>query len=494
MLLSNAETDDRENNVTQTAGSITAVGSYLPLLRLDRAVAAKALKHFGLGGRQAGHRAVAGWDEDALTLAAEASRTLVATPPARVVFASTSAPFIERAHAGVMIDALALPRATRTSDVAGSRRCAVSALLDALLAGQDTLVAAGERRPARPGNAAHFSFGDGGAAVRTGTDGPAQLVGWASVSHDLLDSYASHEHDTPYASEERFVRDVASARIISPTIMAACTMAGIEPHAITQAAVHEPLSGMWKDVARQTGATAPNHATTLSAAAGDLGAAHALFALALAFDAAQPGDHVLLAGFGSGCDALVFRVDAPVAGAAEARAMLSTGQVFSDTIRFLSLTGAIDLDFGVRSETEQKAQATVIERHGRDTIGFIGGRDAAGNVQFPKSLVPVRPDAEGHEPMADVRLADLTATLKSVTADRLNFTPDPPFWFGLVQFDNGARVPMELTDSNPEGFAVGDPLIMRLRIKSRDKRRGMRTWFWKAAPAARPALATDGEG
>ena len=39
---------------------IAAVGAYAPLLRLDRASAARALKFSGLGGRGAGFRAVAG--------------------------------------------------------------------------------------------------------------------------------------------------------------------------------------------------------------------------------------------------------------------------------------------------------------------------------------------------------------------------------------------------------------------------------------------------
>src|SRR3546814_2858011 len=71
--------------------------------------------------------------------------------PGRVGFASTSAPFTDRAHAGLIVDALGLPRATRTIDVSGTRRCAISLLLDTLLAGDDALVAAGERRPAKAG-------------------------------------------------------------------------------------------------------------------------------------------------------------------------------------------------------------------------------------------------------------------------------------------------------------------------------------------------------
>ena len=475
--------------MTGTNRGISRVGGYLPLLRLDRAAAAKALRFSGLGGRGAGHRAVAGWDEDALTLAVEAARaSLGSAIPERLIFASTSAPFTERSHAAVMVDALALLPATRSGDVAGSRRCGVSALLDALLGNGDALIAAGERRPAKAGSPFHFAFGDGGAAMLVSSDAPARLIGHASLSHDLVDLYASREHPTPYGYEERFVKETAAREVIAPAIKAALASAGIEASAISQCAIAEPLAGMTRDIAKLTGVTAPNHAVDLAAAAGDLGAAHALYALALAFDAARPGDKVLLAGFGSGCDALVFDVSGPVPGAAEARAALSQGLAFADYIRFCSLSGALDLDWGVRSEFEQKAQATVLERHGRDTIGFIGERDGAGNVQFPKSRIPVRPDADGPEMLEDARLADLTGTLVSVTADRLNFTADPPFWFGLVQFENGARVMMELTDADAKGFTVGDKLSMRLRIKSHDKRRGFRTWFWKAAPLARPAM------
>jgi hydroxymethylglutaryl-CoA synthase len=453
---------------------------------MDRAAAGKALKFSGLGGRSGGRRAVAGWDEDALTLAVEAARGMPV--PEAVVFASTSAPFLERSHATLLVDALALDPAVRTSDVSGSRRCAVSALRDALLGSGDVLIAAGEKRPAVAGSSQHLSDGDGGAAALISDRGAAQLLGHASLSHDLVDIYASREHPESYSYEERFVRETAVGGVIAPTIKAACAAAGIAPSEITRAAVHEPLSGCWRDISRLTGVTAPNLAADLAQSVGDLGAAHALFALALACADAGEGDLVLLAGFGSGCDALVFRLTGPMPGARETAALLRRGVVLDDYMRFLSLTGAVQLDWGVRSEFEQKAQATVLERYGRDMIGFIAGRDTEGNVQFPKSRIPVRPDAKGPERLEDIRLADGTAKVVSVTADRLNFTPDPPFWFGLVQFDNGARVMMEFTDADGRGFSVGDAVRPRLRIKSRDSRRGFRTYFWKAAPAERPAI------
>lgn len=470
-----------------SAKAIASVGAYAPLMRLDRDAAGKALKFSGLGGRGAGRRAVAGWDEDPITLAVEAAR-FAEGRPGSAVFASTSAPFFERLQAALVVDALALPAETRARDVSGSRRCAVSALLDALLGSGSTLVAAGERRPGRAGSPLHLAQGDGGAAALVAEDGAARLLGWASLSHDLVDVYASREHPEPYAYEERFVRETSVREIFAPTILRALEKAGLAAADIQHAAVHEPVSNLWRDIGKATGIVVPNHASEVAAALGDLGAAHALFALALAAARAKPGERILLAGFGSGCDALVLEMTAQMPGAASAEEALSRGLAFGDYLRFLSLNGALELDWGVRSEFEQKAQATVIERYGRDMIGFVGGRDAGGNVQFPKSRIPVRPDAVGPEPMENVRLADDLARIVSVTADRLNFTPDPPFWFGLAQFDNGARVMMELTDADARGFAVGDKVRMRLRIKSRDRQRGFRTYFWKGAPAERPML------
>jgi hydroxymethylglutaryl-CoA synthase len=472
---------------------ISGVGTALPLLRMERAAAVKALKFSGLGGRGAGFRAFSSWDEDAVTLAVEAARAL-GTGVGAVTFASTSAPFTERSHATLLSEALSLPATVRTNDVASSRRSAISALIQALLGTETGLVVAGEARTVPAGNPLHLAYGDGGAAVRVGDEGAARLIGHASLSQDFIDLYSSREHPSPYAYEERFVRETAVAQIIVPTIKRACASAGIEPARISYAAVHEPVSGCWRDIAKAAGLTAPNVAADVSLAAGDLGAAHVLFAFALACHKAKPGDLILLAGFGSGCDALIVEMTATMPGAQAADEMLATGIATSDTLRFLSLSGALNLDWGVRSEFEQKAQATAIERHGRDMIGFIGGRDSRGNVQFPKSRIPVHPDGDGPEALEDVRLADLPAKLISVTADRLNFSPDPPFWFGLVQFENGARLMMEFTDALAEGFKVGDKVRMQLRIKSHDKRRGFRTYFWKAAPFKRPSMNNNAEG
>jgi hydroxymethylglutaryl-CoA synthase len=474
---------------------ICSLGVYLPLLRLERAAAATALRWSGLGGGRTGRRSVAAWDEDAVTLAVEAARDAVSGQDGNVdevIFASTSAPFQERQHAGLVVDGLHLSPRCRTADTSGSRRSAVSALLSACRSNSSSrvLIAAGEKRPTKPGSAAQVAWGDGGAAALVGDKGFLRLRGSASLSHDLVDVYSSREHPTPYPAEERFVRDTAISAVLLPTIRDALTAAGVAAADIAHAIVPEPVPATYKPLAAKLGLKATNTAERVQASAGDLGSAHALFSLALAVETASKGDLLLLVGFGSGCDALVFEmIDAPPPTRSASEA-LRHGVALTDYIRFLSLQGNIDLDWGPRSELEQKTAAPVLERYGRDMLGFIGGRDSTGNVQFPKSRVPVAPDADHKRGLVDVRLADEPARIQSLTADRLNFTPDPPFNFGLVQFANGARVLMEFCDAPQGALHVGADVAMRFRIKSIDRRRGFRTYFWKACPAHRPDLGS----
>lgn len=468
--------------------SLVSTGGYLPLLRFDRKVARAELRWSGLGGSGRGMRAVAGWDEDALTMAVEAARAAApAASPGTITFASTSSPFVDRSMAGVIVDALGFPSNSLSQDVGGSRRAGVTALLRAFSVGRTELIAAGEKRAAAPGSPQHLAWGDGaGAAFVAPGPGIATLLGAATVNLDLLDISISADRRLPYAAEDRFVRDQAIELVYLPSITAALAEAGVTAADVGLAIVPEPVDGIYAAVARRLGLKAPNLCAEIAAGAGELGAAMPLFGLALAMDRAQPGQKILLAGFGNGADILILEATGKGNGTAEN--FIKTGAILNSYSRFLNLSGMLPLDWGPRAEVNQKVAASTLLRHGRDMHGFVGGRDRGGNVQFPKTPVPVRPDATGPEDYEDVALRDVAARVVSITADRLNFTPDPPFHFGLVQFENGARVTMEHCDVEGRAPEVGDALAMRFRIKAVDRQRQFRSYFWKAAPAQRADL------
>lgn len=83
----------------------------------------------------------------------------------------------------------------------------------------------------------------------------------------------------------------------------------------------------------------------------------------------------------------------------------------------------------------------------------------------------------------DYPLADRRATVLTYTADQLTYTPDPPNYYGMIEFEGGGRMLSEFTDVDPERIDVGAPMRMMFRVKARDERSGFIKYFWKAVPA-----------
>ena len=77
----------------------------------------------------------------------------------------------------------------------------------------------------------------------------------------------------------------------------------------------------------------------------------------------------------------------------------------------------------------------------------------------------------------------MAAKLTTYTADRLTYSPDPPAYYGMVEFEEGGRAMMDFTDIEPNSeLQVGQPVRLMFRVKDYDTTRGFRRYFWKAAP------------
>ncbi|HEU5319168.1 MAG TPA: 3-hydroxy-3-methylglutaryl CoA synthase, partial [Methylomirabilota bacterium] len=112
---------------------LVAVGGYVPRYRLSGRLLADV---WGGAGGGAGERAVANYDEDALTMACEASLLALAGRDASRIggclFASTSAPYVEKSCATLLATVADLRTDILTADLGGSLRCGTTALRLAL--------------------------------------------------------------------------------------------------------------------------------------------------------------------------------------------------------------------------------------------------------------------------------------------------------------------------------------------------------------------------
>ncbi|MFM1987887.1 MAG: hypothetical protein RJA99_844 [Pseudomonadota bacterium] len=471
---------------------ILSVGAYLPRARMQRKAVAAANGWFapGLKGLGKGERTIGNWDEDTITMAVEAARDCLGdldrSGLKQLVLASTTHPFDDRQNATVVATALHLPSALRTADAAGSLRAGTGALIAALEGRDRTLVVAADMRRAKAGSTQEMQYGDGAAAVLVGEGTPiATLVGAHTESVDFVHQYRMHDRNSDYGWEERWIRDEGYLKLVPRAVGALLKRCGVEPGAVAHFVMPGTLSKVQAAVAKKCGLPETAVRDPLGATVGDTGAAHPLLMLAAALDDAKPGDKVLVAGFGEGCDVLLLEVGQGASAAKRGfRGALADRREESNYLRWLSFTGTIDLERGMRAEVDKATAMTVLYRN-RDMIeGLVGGRcRACGTVQFPRQRYCVNPACNALDSQDDYVFSERTGKVISYTADGLTYSPDPPTYFGMVQVDGGGRMLMDFTEVDPAAMDVGLPVKMVFRIKDADPNRGFVRYFWKAAPA-----------
>jgi 3-hydroxy-3-methylglutaryl CoA synthase/uncharacterized OB-fold protein len=475
---------------------ITSYGAYIPRLRIDRAAIAAAHSWAFPSLRGAGARALANWDEDTITMGVEAARGLSLDSVSSISFASTTPPYADLQNATLVASAIGLANEVASADASGSLRAGTSALLNALQSNRDgnALIIASDARRAKPGSAQEMAYGAGAAAMTVGSENIiARLIGHASRTMPFVDHYRATGEPYDYFWEERWIRDEGYGKILPPAIQSALAQTNLQPTDIDHFCLPVTMKGVAAAIAKKSGIKPEAVADDLAANCGDTGAAHGLMMLAAALEKAKPGERIMVVTFGAGCDVLVFEATDAIASYAPSRPVsgqVARGVTEPHYTKLLSFHGELNLDWGMRGEFNEKIAQTQAYRASDQLATFTAGKcPDCGAVQFPQLAKCVNCGSLAE--LAPYSLVNERAAVASFTGDWLQFTPSPPFYFGLVNFDNGARVMMEFADVDPAFLKVGAPLRMVYRIKSIDNDRHNSRYFWKAVPIA-PANEVQG--
>jgi uncharacterized OB-fold protein len=210
--------------------------------------------------------------------------------------------------------------------------------------------------------------------------------------------------------------------------------------------------------------------------------------LAHLLETAGPGQKILVLGFGQGADVLLLETTAAIADhqrSVGVSGWLARAVKEENYLKFLAFSGELRLELGKRAEFSQKPVLTALYRNRKAVLGLVGGRcTRTGTVQFPRSEISVNQNDAAVGTQEDYPLADRPARILTYTADSLTYTPDPPNYYGMIEFEGGGRMLAEFTDTHPDAVAVGAPMRMMFRIKAEDEQSGFAKYFWKAVPAA----------
>jgi 3-hydroxy-3-methylglutaryl CoA synthase len=492
-----------------TKVGITGYGAYIPRLRLSRQAVVQANAWFApqFAGRAKGSRSMANWDEDCITMAVAAARDCLGVGEDRshirgLYLASCTLPFADRLNAGIVGEALTLNDTVDALDVAGSQRAALSALNAALTQSKSAdgnwLVLAADTRKTRAASSQELDFGDGAAAVAVGSTGViAEFLGAGLVSVDFVDHFRLAGEEIDYQWEERWIRDEGIGKLMPRAIAAALQQAAVSAADVDRFIFPSTISKVDAQLAKSCGIKPTALVDTLGSTVGDTGTPHALLLLAHVLESATPGQIILVSQFGSGAQALVFRVTEAIAGFQPRRGVsdwLRRGAEEKNYTKFLAFKRQLDLDRGMRGEQDKKTALTTLYRHRSAIMGLVGGRcQTTGEVHYPPSRISYTPGAPAIDTQTPYKLAERQATVLSWSAEYLSYYPSPPHFYGQVDFDGGGRLLMEFTDLTHGEVDAGTRMDMVFRVKDFDEKRGFVRYFWKATPA-RDARAANEEG
>ena len=481
---------------------IVGYGGYVPRLRLSRRAVVDANAWYApqFAGKGKGTRAMANWDEDSITMAVAAARDCLGPAEDRsrvrsVYLASSTLPFVERLNAGVVCEALTLREDVEAIDVVGSQRAALSAVSEAIAKAMatdaDVLVLAADNRKTRAASSQELDYGDAAAALLIGSKNViAQYLGSSTLSVDFVDRFRMSGEDIDYHWEERWVRDEGIGKLMPKAIAAALTDAKIDARQIDHFIFPSTFQKIDSQLAKSCGIRAEAVVDAMAEGVGETGVPHALLMLAQVLENAAPGQHILVAQFGSGAQAVVFKVTEAIRSFRPQRGVtqwLARGVEERSYTKFLSFKDQLRLERGMRGEQDKKTALSTAYRHKAAILGLVAGKcEVTGKVHFPPSRLSYEQGSPALDTQRPHKLADRKATVLSWSAEYLSFHMSPPNHYGQVDFEGGGRILMEFTDIGRGDVASGTEVEMVFRIKDVDERRGYTRYFWKATPL-RPA-------
>jgi 3-hydroxy-3-methylglutaryl CoA synthase/NAD(P)-dependent dehydrogenase (short-subunit alcohol dehydrogenase family)/putative sterol carrier protein len=444
-----------------------------------------------------GERSMCNWDEDAITMAVAASRDCLRGKDKQTLdglyLASTTLPFADRQNAGIVSTALNLRADILTSDFTSAQKAGTNALLTALesVKGGDRrniLVTAADKRETKPAYFYEMWFGDGAASLMIGdTDVIAEYKGSHAVSYDFVDHYRGAFKKYDYNWEERWVRDEGYSKIIPEAVTGLLTKLNITIKDVNKLIYPCFFKAEHSNIAKKLGASKDQVTDNLHEVCGETGTAHPLLMLTAALDTAKPGDKILVAGFGQGCNAFLFEVTENITHMTERnrfKRTLDNKETTDNYLKFLKFRGLIHPEMGIRAEAPTQTAVTVLWRRRKMLLGLVGGKcRECGTAQFPKTETCVNHECVARHSQDECEFADVPAKIKTFTGDLLAVSVDPPHKYGMVQFEGGGRFMADFTDCKMEEIKVGLPVQMVFRKRNNDDdERGFVNYFWKAVP------------
>jgi len=462
---------------------IESYGVYFPLYRLARSEIGKV---WGMPSGP-GEKAVANGDEDSVTMAVEAGfDCLAGIDPSKVdglIFATTTAPYRQKAMAPAIALVLGLPRTAFTMDLTDTLRAGTSAIrlaIDQLKSGtcKKVLVIASEVRIAEQESFDEQMSGDGAAAVLLSNENLiAEFVNSYSLSEEVVSVWRTEKDDYVQHFEDKIEDSFAFQGNVLEAIKGLVQKTGIELKEVGKLACSyfDPRGLM--SIAGKLGLNPLLQLSDpLFTSIGNPGVSTPLIAFANALENIQPKQDIILAAHGDGADALLFTATdkikslpprAGIKGNLKRKEPLFSYEQYA---KFRKITK--------RERPVPKASPVIHYRDRENEFGFLGEKcKSCGTVQFPLNRVCCI--CHSKDNFEKVKLAR-RGKIFTFTKDYIRSGGAQPVPWCVIELENGGRVFLTMTDCDPEKVKIGMEVEIVFRIYHDGA--GFRNYYWRCRP------------
>ena len=464
---------------------IVSFGAYVPFWRLSRESITPGAK---------GEKAIAHFDEDSITMAVSATLNCLGDRDRRSIdrlyFASTTAPYKEKQASSFVAAACDLPRHLVTADFSNSLKGATAALMSASDAiGAKTaakvIVTAADSRLGAPGSEFEMNCGDGGAALLLGdTDVVAALEGSYSVSDQIMDVWRTQNDRFIRSWETRFAITEGYMKVTAEAVAGLLSQGNMSPKDFSKVVFYAPDQRSPMGLAKMLGFDPSTQLQDpLIGYIGNTGTPHVLLSLIAALEQAQPGDRILLAGYGDGADAFALQVTEAIKDLNHDKSLIAqvgAKKTLNDYRTYLLWRGFLNPDSErVYVETLESTSVPAMWRERNRILNFHGSLcKNCGTVQVPPQRGCI--SCQSKDQSDEVRMSDKKGTIFTFSMDAVSSKVDTPVVIPIVDFEGGGRGEFYMTDRIPEEVSIG--MTVEMTFRKLFFAEGLYHYNWKAMP------------
>lgn len=461
---------------------ISGYSVYLPRHRLNRESIATVQ-----GSRlPKGLKVVANYDEDALSMGVNAALPLCAQMKKEKVkelyFASTAKLYEDKLSSVIISTALSLPITTHAIDMANTNRAlsesfrqGMKTIIDVY---EDVLIVTADKRVG-PVKSTTESFGGDGACAFQLSKGPeviARFIESEVVSEDIYTYWKSASKATPSQWEDRFVQQ-AALQVVDTGIKNLLQKVNVHFNEIDHVIFSAPHPKLQASFYKQVNKPLPSKEILENG--GMFGVANGGMMLADCLEKAHRDEMILLIEYGDGCQLTLFKTTAALEkyhSPSTVREQLEKGKQGLSYMEYLRWNGLVPFDEGRRPNTVRMS-VPAMKRNEKQRLTLEGSQcQSCGTPFYPKQRICAKCGEK--DQMSDYSFLGKTGKLVTYAVDYLAVSLAPPTMIGVVDFTDGGRMMIELTDCDPQNLQIGKEVSFNFRHLHENE--GIHTYYWKA--------------